>query len=78
MFAGIPAALSSRGSTGLRTETASRFCAGRFTVQVFDQGEPGRRGGSIDGDDSPSSLPGAPTAVYTRAGYIEGGNIQVD
>ena len=53
---------------------------GRFTVLVFDQGEPGRieRPAFVTGDGFAIELEGGPYAVYTRAGYIEGGNIQVD
>jgi hypothetical protein len=57
--------------------------AGKFTVVVFDQGEPGRTDPSdpsITGDGFSITLAGvgAPYAGYTRAGYIEGGNIQVE
>jgi len=55
---------------------------GRFTVLVFDQGEPGRTKDPafVPGDGFAIELTGtgAPYAAYTRAGYIEGGNIQVD
>ena len=51
-----------------------------FTVLVFDQGEPGRTdaGRLRTGDGFSIELVGGPYAGYTRAGYIEGGNIQVD
>ncbi|HYI57967.1 MAG TPA: hypothetical protein VEX66_07355 [Microlunatus sp.] len=54
--------------------------AGRFTVLVFDQGEPGvsRDPLFVTGDGFAIELVGGPYALYTRAGYIEGGNIQVD
>jgi hypothetical protein len=61
--------------TKLRTKPA-----GRFVVVVFDQGEPGVGDPVITGDGFSIELTGlgAPYAGYTRAGYIEGGNIQVD
>ena len=53
---------------------------GRFTVLVFDQGEPGRTNDPafVTGDGFSIELAGGPYTLYTRAGYIEGGNIQVD
>ena len=52
---------------------------GKFTVLVFDQGEPGRtKDPQITGDGFSIDLKGGPYPLYTRAGYIEGGNIQVD
>ena len=52
---------------------------GKFTVLVFDQGEPGRtKDPQITGDGFSIDLNGGPYPLYTRAGYIEGGNIQVD
>ena len=53
---------------------------GRFNVLVFDQGEPGRTKDPafVTGDGFSIELFGGPYALYTRAGYIEGGNIQVD
>jgi hypothetical protein len=53
---------------------------GRFTVLVFDQGEPGRTNDPafVTGDGFAIDLKGGPYTLYTRAGYIEGGNIQVD
>jgi hypothetical protein len=52
---------------------------GRFTVLVFDQGEPGRSKDPafVTGDGFSIDLCGGPYTLYTRAGYIEGGNIQV-
>ena len=56
---------------------------GRFTVQVHDFGEPSTPedfngdGFSIDLVGSPDEPPG-PYGPYKRAGYIEGGNIQVE
>jgi hypothetical protein len=53
---------------------------GRFNVLVFDQGEPGRTKDPafVTGDGFAIELTGGPYTTYTRAGYIEGGNIQVD
>ena len=53
---------------------------GRFNVLVFDQGEPGRTNDPafVTGDGFAIELTGGPYTLYTRAGYIEGGNIQVD
>ena len=46
---------------------------------MFDQGEPGgTKTRDITGDGFAIDLRVAPTPLYTRAGYIEGGNIQVD
>ena len=54
---------------------------GKFTVLVFDQGEPGatdQEDPTITGDGFSINLELGPYNGYTRAGYIEGGNIQVD
>jgi hypothetical protein len=53
---------------------------GRFTVLVFDQGEPGASHDPafVTGDGFAIDLKTGPYVDYTRAGYIEGGNIQVD
>ena len=52
---------------------------GRFTVVVFDQDEPGRSmEEGITGDGFSIALKGGPYPLYTRAGYIQGGNIQVN
>jgi hypothetical protein len=51
--------------------------SGRFTVLVFDQREPGRSVGEITGDGFSIELFGGAYDGYTRAGYLEGGNIQV-
>jgi hypothetical protein len=52
---------------------------GKFTVLVFDQGEPGRtRDPNITGDFFSIDLKGGPYPLYTRAGYIQGGNVQVN
>jgi hypothetical protein len=61
-------------------DTALSKAPGRFTVLVFDQGEPGRTKDPafVTGDGFSIELTGGPYTLYTRAGYIEGGNIQVD
>ena len=46
-------------------------------VQVFDQGEPGSSQAEITGDSFSIELIGGAYNGYTRAGYIEGGNVQV-
>ena len=45
---------------------------------MFDQGEPGHSTADFTGDGFSIELSGGPYTGYTRAGYIEGGNIQVD
>ena len=50
---------------------------GRFHVLVFDQGEPSRSAGDFTGDGFSIELFGGAYPIYTRGGYIEGGNIQV-
>ena len=45
---------------------------------MFDQGEPGRPRGDFTGDGFSIELFGGAYPAYTRAGYIEGGNIQVE
>ena len=51
---------------------------GDFTVLVGDQGEPARPGGGFDGDLFSIELFDGAYGGYTRGGYIEGGNIQVE
>ena len=70
---------SSKAPTGPRTGPDLAL-PGRFTVLVFDQGEPGRSRDAafVTGDGFSIELVGGPYTGYTRAGYIEGGNIQVD
>lgn len=65
------------GSYRSQDTTLSTVPAGRFVVQVFDQGEPGRSVGEITGDGFAIELIGGAYPAYTRAGYIEGGNVQV-
>jgi len=50
---------------------------GNFTVQVHDYGEPSTPE-DFDGDGFSIQLDGLPYGAYARAGYIEGGNIQVE
>jgi hypothetical protein len=49
---------------------------GRFEIVVWDEGEPSRQ--FSDGDYFDIHLLTGPYAPYNRAGYIEGGNIQVE
>ena len=49
---------------------------GRFYVQVVDMGEPSRDAGDPNGDGFSIELSEGPYPGYTRAGNIEGGNIQ--
>ena len=58
--------------------TLSSVEGGRFVAQVFDEGEPSASVGDITGDSFSIQLTGGPYPAYTRGGYIEGGNIQVD
>jgi hypothetical protein len=55
-----------------------RNLRGEFVVQVFDEGEPGTSQGEITGDSFAIELIGGAYNGYTRAGYIEGGNVQVE
>jgi len=67
-----------QGSYWSQDTTLSKVKGGRFTAQVFDEGEPSASVGDITGDSFSIMLTGGPYAAYTRGGYIEGGNIQVD
>jgi hypothetical protein len=58
--------------------TGVMYPGGRFVVNVFDQREPGGSVGGITGDEFSIDLCGGEYPAYTRGGYIEGGNIQVD
>jgi hypothetical protein len=51
---------------------------GTFRVQVFDQGEPGGSPEDFTGDEFSIQLLAGPYNGYTRGGYIEGGNVQVE
>ncbi len=78
-FEGIPAAMfEGTYRSQDTTDLAVTRCRGEFTVLVGDQGEPARPGGEFTGDLFSIELFGGAYAAYTRGGYIEGGNIQVD
>ena len=55
----------------------SRQEEGRFQVVVYDEGEPGSSRTEITGDAFSIELYGGRYTGYQRAGYIEGGNVQV-
>jgi hypothetical protein len=60
-------------------DTTLSAMGGRFNLLVYDESEPGRSPGEITGDGFAIELTGPPPyGGYTRGGYIEGGNIQVD
>jgi hypothetical protein len=73
---GLPAALFE--GTYRPQDRALRSLQGEFVVQVFDQGEPGGSQGEITGDSFSIQLIGGAYNGYTRGGYIEGGNVQVE
>ena len=73
---GLPAALF-EGTYRPQVKTL-RSQQGEFVVQVFDQGEPGSSQGEITGDSFSIELIGGAYNGYTRGGYIEGGNVQVE
>jgi hypothetical protein len=73
---GLPAALFE--GTYRPQERALRSQRGEFVVQVFDQGEPGSSQAEITGDSFSIELIGGAYNGYTRGGYIEGGNVQVE
>ena len=73
---GLPAALFE--GTYRPQEKALRSQRGEFVVQVFDQGEPGSSQEEITGDSFSIELIGGAYNGYTRGGYIEGGNVQVE
>jgi len=58
--------------------TLSLLPPANFRVLVFDQGEPSGSTENFTGDEFSIQLLGGPYSGYTRGGYIEGGNIQVD
>ena len=68
-----------RGNYRSQDPSLTSVMSGRFDVLVFDQGEPGvsRDPAFETGDGFAIELNGGPYTLYTRAGYIEGGNIQV-
>ena len=51
---------------------------GQFNVLVIDNGEPSAGVGIFDGDGFSIDLKTGPYVNYTRAGNIQGGNIQVE
>ena len=70
-----------RRSTGPRLDDPRSRGAGPVSVTVLDMGEPGSPV-TFDGDQFSIVLtnpgdPADPYTLYTRGGYIEGGNIQV-
>jgi hypothetical protein len=73
---GLPAALFE--GTYRPQDRTLRNQRGEFVVQVFDQGEPGTSQAEITGDSFSIELIGGAYNGYTRAGYIEGGNVQVE
>jgi len=73
---GLPAALFE--GTYRPQDKALRSLRGEFVVQVFDQGEPGSSQAEITGDSFSIELIGGQYNGYTRGGYIEGGNVQVE
>jgi len=76
-FEGIPTALFEGTYRSQDTTLSSALPPGEFSVLVGDQGEPARPGGEFTGDLFSIDLFGGPYGLYTRGGYIEGGNIQV-
>ena len=77
-FEGIPTALFEGTYRSQDTTVSSVLPPGEFTVLVGDQGEPARPGGEFTGDLFSIELFLGPYPGYTRGGYIEGGNIQVE
>jgi hypothetical protein len=73
---GLPAALFE--GTYRPQDRALRNLRGDFVVQVFDQGEPGSSQAEITGDSFSIELIGGAYNGYTRGGYIEAGNVQVE
>jgi hypothetical protein len=77
-FEGVPTALFEGTYRPQDTTVSNVLPPGEFTVLVGDQGEPARPGGEFTGDLFSIDLYGGPYAAYSRGGYIEGGNVQVD
>ena len=77
-FEGIPTAMFEGTYRSQDTTVTSVLPPGEFVVQVGDQGEPARPGGEFTGDLFSIELFLGPYNGYTRGGYIEGGNIQVE
>jgi len=74
---GIQTALF-RGTYRSQDTTLSALNPGDFRVEVHDRGEPSFSVGETTGDEFSIQLLGGPYAGYTRGGYIERGNIQVE
>jgi hypothetical protein len=77
-FEGIPTAMFEGSYRSQDTTLTSVLPPGEFVVQVGDQGEPARPGGEFTGDLFSIELFLGPYNGYTRGGYLEGGNIQVE
>ena len=77
-FEGIPTAMFEGTYRSQDTTVSNVLPPGEFIVLVGDQGEPARPGGEFTGDLFSIDLYGGPYAAYTRGGYIEGGNVQVE
>jgi hypothetical protein len=73
LYEGLPAA-QFEGTYRSQGDTEE---PGRFTVLVFDQREPGGSIADVTGDGFAIALTGGAYGGYTRAGYLESGNIQV-
>jgi hypothetical protein len=74
---GLPSALFT-GTYRSQDTTLSALNPGNFRALVFDQGEPSGSTENFTGDEFSIHLVGGPYTGYTRGGYIEGGNIQVE
>ena len=77
-FEGIPTALFEGTYRSQDSTLPAALEQGEFTVLVGDQGEPARPGGEFTGDLFAIDLYFGEYPLYTRGGYIEGGNIQVE
>ena len=77
LFEGVAVAEFHGDYRSLDTTIPAKKRQGRFEVEVFDHGEPGSPAFS-DGDHFDIHLLTGPYMGYNRAGYIEGGNIQVE
>ena len=60
------------------SQDTTRPGKGQFSVLVIDNGEPSAGVGIFDGDGFSIDLKLGPYMNYTRAGNIQGGNIQVE
>jgi hypothetical protein len=61
-----------------RAQGSDSELPGTFKVTLFDQGEPGRSPYEVDGDYFSIELVGGHYPGYSRGGYVDGGNIQVE